>query len=200
MNCALGAKDMRPHIEELSTIAPIFVSCYPNAGLPNALGGYDETPESMAAQLRDFAENGWINIIGGCCGTTPDTIRAIASSVADLKPRVPSRPEPHLRLSGLEPLTVTPESNLIVVGERTNVTGSPKFSQLIKAGDLEGALSVAKQQIEGGANILDVNMDEALLDSERVIAQFLDLLASEPDISRVPIMIDSSKWTVLEAG
>ncbi len=200
MNCALGAAEMRPHIEELATIAPIFLSCYPNAGLPNALGAYDETPYSMSALLRDFAAQGWINLIGGCCGTTPDHIRAIAETVRDLKPRVPSRPEPHLRLSGLEALTVRPDSNFIMVGERTNVTGSPKFSQLVKAGDLEGALAIARQQIDGGANILDINMDEGLLDSERIMAEFLDLIGSEPEISRVPIMIDSSKWTVLEAG
>jgi 5-methyltetrahydrofolate--homocysteine methyltransferase len=200
MNCALGAAEMRPHIEELSSIAPIFLSCYPNAGLPNALGAYDETPGSMSALLRDFAEQGWINIIGGCCGTTPDHIRAISELVSDLTPRVPPVIEPHLRLSGLEPLTVRPDSNFIMVGERTNVTGSPKFAQLIKGGDLEAALTVARQQILGGANILDVNMDEGLLDSEKMMADFLDLIASEPEISRVPLMIDSSKWTVLEAG
>ena len=200
INCALGAKEMRPHIEELSAIAPAFISCYPNAGLPNELGGYDETPGSMSALLRDFAGNGWINLIGGCCGTTPDHIRAIAGVVKTLPPRVPAKPEPFLRLSGLEPLTVRPESNFIMVGERTNITGSPKFAQLIKAGDLEGALAIARQQIEGGANILDINMDEGLLDSEKVMADFLNLVAAEPDISRVPIMIDSSKWSVLETG
>jgi 5-methyltetrahydrofolate--homocysteine methyltransferase len=200
INCALGAKEMRPYIEELARIAPVYISCYPNAGLPNALGEYDETPGSMSALLRDFAENNWLNIVGGCCGTTPDHIRAIAKVVSDLPPRVPPSIEKHLRLSGLEPLTVTPDSNFIVVGERTNVTGSPKFAQLVKAGDLEAALAVARQQIEGGANILDVNMDEGLLDSEKVMTQFLNLVASEPEISRVPIMIDSSKWSVIEAG
>jgi 5-methyltetrahydrofolate--homocysteine methyltransferase len=200
INCALGAKEMRPHIEELARVAPVFISCYPNAGLPNALGEYDETPASMAALLRDFAENNWLNVVGGCCGTTPDHIRAIANVVRDLKPRVPQPVEKHLRLSGLEPLTVTPQSNFIVVGERTNITGSPKFAQLIKAGDLEAALAVARQQIEGGANILDVNMDEGLLDSEKVMTEFLHLVASEPEIARIPIMIDSSKWSVLEAG
>jgi 5-methyltetrahydrofolate--homocysteine methyltransferase len=203
INCALGAKEMRPHMEELARIAPIFISCYPNAGLPNALGEYDETPHSMSALLRDFAENNWLNMVGGCCGTTPDHIRAIAAVVKDLPPRVPPKIEQHLRLSGLEPLTVRTDSigsNFIMVGERTNITGSPKFAQLIKAGDLEGALAIAKQQIDGGANILDVNMDEGLLDSEKVMTEFLNLLASEPDISRVPLMIDSSKWSVIEAG
>jgi 5-methyltetrahydrofolate--homocysteine methyltransferase len=200
INCALGAEEMRAHVEELSKLAPIFISCYPNAGLPNALGGYDETPDMMASVLRDFAANGWLNIVGGCCGTGFEHIRLIAETVATLPARVPVTVEPHLRLSGLEALTVTSDSNLIVVGERTNVTGSPKFAQLIKAGDLDAALTVAKQQINGGANILDVNMDEGLLDSEQVMHDFLNLIASEPDISRVPIMVDSSKWTVLEAG
>jgi 5-methyltetrahydrofolate--homocysteine methyltransferase len=227
LNCALGAAEMRPHVEELARIAPVFLSCYPNAGLPNALGGYDETPNSMATLLRDFAENNWLNIVGGCCGTTPDHIRAIGEVVCDLPARVPPSVETHLRLSGLEPLTigsavipsasegsqVTPVveeiprvarddggAGFIMVGERTNVTGSPKFAQFIKANDLEGALAVAKQQIDGGANILDVNMDEGLLDSEKVMTEFLHLVASEPDIARVPLMIDSSKWTVLEAG
>jgi 5-methyltetrahydrofolate--homocysteine methyltransferase len=229
INCALGAKEMRPHVEELARVAPVYISCYPNAGLPNALGEYDETPESMSALLRDFAENNWLNIVGGCCGTTPDHIRAIAEVVKDLPPRVRPSIEKHLRLSGLEPLTVhrgsvipSPEdgeespadlqeilrsaqdgaagAGFIMVGERTNITGSPKFAQLIKANDLDGALAIAKQQIDGGANILDVNMDEGLLDSEKVMSEFLHLIASEPDIARVPTMIDSSKWTVLEAG
>jgi 5-methyltetrahydrofolate--homocysteine methyltransferase len=214
LNCALGPKEMRPHIDEISSLAPIFVTCYPNAGLPNALGGYDETPDSMAALLRDFAANGWLNIVGGCCGTTPDHIRAIAAAVRDLDPRVPPPARKHLRLSGLEPLTVIPSgaegeeprqgdvagARFYMVGERTNITGSPKFAQLIKAGDLEGALAIARQQIEGGANIIDINMDEGLLDSEKVMTDFLNLVASEPDIARVPIMIDSSKWSVLEAG
>jgi len=204
INCALGAKEMRPHIEELASIAPVYLSCYPNAGLPNALGEYDQTPEEMAALLHEYAGNNWINIVGGCCGTTPDFVRAIAEAVKSFPPRKPptveNNAEKHLRLSGLEALTVTPESNFIMVGERTNVTGSPKFAQLIKAGDIEPALAIAKQQIDGGANILDVNMDEGLLDSEKVMTHFLHLVASEPDIARVPIMIDSSKWSVLEAG
>jgi 5-methyltetrahydrofolate--homocysteine methyltransferase len=200
INCALGAEDMRPHVEELSSLAPVFLSCYPNAGLPNALGGYDETPEMMAATLRDYAENGWLNLVGGCCGTGPDHIRLIAETVATLPPRVPPHPPQYLRLSGLEPLTVRPDSNFLMVGERTNVTGSPKFAKLIKENDLDGGLKIAKQQIDGGANILDVNMDEGLLDSEKVMTDFLNLLASEPDISKVPIMVDSSKWSVIEAG
>jgi 5-methyltetrahydrofolate--homocysteine methyltransferase len=200
INCALGAEEMRPHVEELSKLAPIYLSCYPNAGLPNALGGYDETPDMMAEVLRDFAANGWLNIVGGCCGTGFEHVRRMAEIVAILPPRVPATIEPHLRLSGLEPLTITPESNFIIVGERTNVTGSPKFAQLIKAGNLDAALRVAKQQIEGGANILDVNMDEGLLDSEKIMSEFLNLIASEPDISRVPIMVDSSKWSVIESG
>ncbi len=229
INCALGAEDMRPHVEELSSLAPVFLSCYPNAGLPNALGGYDETPEMMAATLRDYAENGWLNLVGGCCGTGPDHIRLIAETVATLPPRVPPVIEPALRLSGLEPLTVRPNvilsredgegsrstqpeilrsaqddggagSQFLMVGERTNVTGSPKFAKLIKENDLDGGLKIAKQQIDGGANILDVNMDEGLLDSEKVMTDFLNLLASEPDISKVPIMVDSSKWSVIEAG
>ena len=200
INCALGAEDMRPHVEELSSIAPLFLSCYPNAGLPNALGGYDETPEMMAAVLRDYAENGWLNLVGGCCGTGPEHIRIIAETVATLPPRVPPERPQYLRLSGLEPLTVRPDSNFIMVGERTNVTGSPKFAKLVKEGDLDGGLKIAKQQIDGGANILDVNMDEGLLDSEQVMTDFINLLAAEPDIAKVPIMVDSSKWSVIEAG
>ncbi|MFA6958283.1 MAG: methionine synthase [Thermoanaerobaculia bacterium] len=200
INCALGAEEMRPHVEELSRIAGCFVVCYPNAGLPNELGGYDETPAQMAATLLDYAREGWVNIVGGCCGTGPDHIRAIAQAVEGLPPRVPSTPERFTRLSGLEPLTIRPESNFIVIGERTNVTGSPKFASLVKKGDFEGALEVARQQVDGGANILDVCMDEGMLDSEDAITRFLHLIASEPDISRIPIMVDSSKWSVLEAG
>ncbi|MBM4124831.1 MAG: methionine synthase, partial [Nitrospira sp.] len=200
INCALGAKEMRPYIEELASIAPVYISCYPNAGLPNAFGGFDETPDIMGEDLRDFASNGWLNIVGGCCGTTPAHIKAIAEAVRDLPPHVPAAPEPYTRLSGLEPLTIRPESNFINIGERTNVTGSPAFAKLILSGDYEGALSVARQQVEGGAQIIDVNMDEGLLDSVQAMTTFLHLIASEPDISRVPIMIDSSKWSVIEAG
>ncbi|HEV8434697.1 MAG TPA: homocysteine S-methyltransferase family protein, partial [Thermoanaerobaculia bacterium] len=184
INCALGAAEMRPHIEELASLAPCYISCYPNAGLPNALGEYDQTPAQMAELLREYASNNWINLIGGCCGTTPDYIRDIANAVQSFPPRVPPQIEPHLRLSGLEPLVVRDDSNFIMVGERTNVTGSPKFAQLVKAGELEPALAIARQQIDGGANILDVNMDEGLLDSEKVMAEFLNLVGSEPEIAR----------------
>ena len=200
INCALGAKQMRPYIEELSNIAPAFVSCYPNAGLPNAFGGFDETPDIMAADLRDFAENGWLNMVGGCCGSTPDHIRAIANAVREIKPRVPPSVEPFTRFSGLEPLTLRHDTNFVNVGERTNVTGSPKFAKLILSGNFEEALSVARQQVEGGAQIIDVNMDEGMLDSEESMVTFLNLIASEPEIARVPIMIDSSKWSVIETG
>ncbi|MGH9728514.1 MAG: methionine synthase [Candidatus Acidiferrales bacterium] len=200
INCALGARQMRPYIEELSRVAPIYISCYPNAGLPNAFGGFDETPETMATDLRDFAANGWLNIAGGCCGTTPAHIRAIAAAVKDLKPHALSRPARYTRFSGLEPLVIRPDTNFVNIGERTNVTGSPKFSKLILNGKLEEALAIARQQVEGGAQIIDVNMDEAMLDSEQAMTTFLHYIASEPEISRVPIMIDSSKWSVIEAG
>ena len=200
INCALGAPEMRPYIEELSRVAPIFISCYPNAGLPNAFGGFDETPVKMAGDLRDFAQNGWLNIVGGCCGTTPDHIRAIAEAVHGLPPHVLSTPERYTRLSGLEPMVMRPDSNFVNIGERTNVTGSPKFSKLILNGQFEEALAIAKQQVDGGAQIIDVNMDEAMLDSEQAMTTFLHYIASEPDIARVPVMVDSSKWTVLEAG
>jgi 5-methyltetrahydrofolate--homocysteine methyltransferase len=200
INCALGAKQMRPFVEELSRVAPVYFSCYPNAGLPNAFGGFDETPEIMSADLHDFAASGWVNLVGGCCGTTPAHIRAIGEAVRGLKPREIPAPEPFTRLSGMEPLTIRPDTNFVNVGERTNVTGSPKFSKLILAGAYEDALAVARQQVEGGAQILDVNMDEGLLDSERAMVRFLNLVAAEPDIARIPVMVDSSKWSVLEAG
>ena len=200
INCALGAKQMRPYIEELSKRAPVYISCHPNAGLPNAFGGFDETPERMAADLREFAGNGWLNIVGGCCGSTPEHIAVIAEAVRDLPPHTVVEPDHATRLSGLEPLTIRPELNFVNVGERTNVTGSPKFARLIREDQFEEALAVARQQVEGGAQLIDVNMDEALLDSENAMARFLNLIASEPDICRVPIMIDSSKWSVIEAG
>ncbi len=200
INCALGAKQMRPYIEELSKLAPVYISCHPNAGLPNAFGGFDETPELMAEDLREFAGNGWLNIVGGCCGSTPEHIAAIAQAVHDLPPHVVVEPDHATRLSGLEPLTIRPELNFVNVGERTNVTGSPKFARLIREDQFEEALAVARQQVEGGAQLIDVNMDEALLDSENAMARFLHLIASEPDICRVPVMIDSSKWSVIEAG
>ena len=200
INCALGAKQMRPYVEELSHLAPVHISCHPNAGLPNAFGGFDETPESMSADLHDFASNGWLNIAGGCCGSTPPHIQAIAEKLRGVKPHVLSKPERYTRFSGLEPLVVRPDSRFINIGERTNVTGSPKFSKLILAGELEAALSVARQQVENGAQIIDINMDEAMLDSEQAMTTFLHHVAAEPDIARVPIMIDSSNWKVIEAG
>ena len=200
INCALGAAEMRPYIEELSTISDCYISCYPNAGLPNAFGGYDQSAAEMAALVADFASEGWINVVGGCCGSTPEHIAAIAEAVRPHPPRKPATPPPATHLSGLEALTITKGSSFMMVGERTNVTGSPRFSKLIIAGDYEAALSVARQQVESGANILDVNVDEGMLDSEAVMVTFLNLLAADPEISRVPIMIDSSKWSVLEKG
>jgi 5-methyltetrahydrofolate--homocysteine methyltransferase len=199
-NCALGAKEMRPHIEELSDKAGCYISAYPNAGLPNEFGAYDELPHETAHFVEDFIEHGYVNIVGGCCGTTPEHIACIAAKAKNVSPRKIPAVEPHLRLSGLEPVTITPESIFVNIGERTNITGSPKFSKLILSGDYEGALTVARQQVEGGAQIIDVNMDEGMLDSEAAMVKFLNLIASEPDISRLPIMIDSSKWTVIEEG
>ena len=200
INCALGAKEMRPYVEELSRIAPVLLSAYPNAGLPNAFGGFDETPESMAKDLRAFAEAGWVNFVGGCCGTNPNHIRAIAEAVKGLPPRAVPAVERLTRLSGLEPLTIRPDSNFIVVGERTNVTGSPKFAKLVAANDYEAALGVARQQVDGGANVLDVCMDEGMLDSVAAMTRFLNLLSADPDIAKLPVMIDSSRWEVIEAG
>jgi 5-methyltetrahydrofolate--homocysteine methyltransferase len=232
LNCALGPGEMEPYIEELAHGSSLYTSAYPNAGLPDPLSptGFPETPESLAPQLQKWAQNGWLNIVGGCCGTTPDHIRAIAEAVRECPPRkvipvIPSKvEEPRgeafgiatrdpstslrfaqddrqvLQLSGLEPLNITPEMGFVVVGERTNITGSPRFSKLILAGDFEAALAVARQQVKGGANILDVNMDEGMIDSEASMTRFLNLIGSEPEISRVPIMIDSSKWSVIEAG
>jgi 5-methyltetrahydrofolate--homocysteine methyltransferase len=213
LNCALGPGEMEPYIEELAHGSSLYTSAYPNAGLPDPLSptGFPETPESLAPQLQKWARNGWLNIVGGCCGTTPDHVRAIADAVRDCAPRkMWERPQrrddrdtevpPTLQLSGLEPLNITPEMGFVVVGERTNITGSPRFSKLILAGDFEAALTVARQQVKGGANILDVNMDEGMIDSEASMTRFLNLIGSEPEISRVPIMIDSSKWSVIEAG
>ncbi|HMG05553.1 MAG TPA: homocysteine S-methyltransferase family protein, partial [Chthoniobacterales bacterium] len=230
LNCALGPGEMEPYIEELAHGTSLYTSAYPNAGLPDPLSptGFPETPESLAPQLGKWARNGWLNIVGGCCGTTPDHIRAIADAVRDHAPRTvvisSALEEPRdeslkastrdpstslrsaqddrqiLQLSGLEPLNITPEMGFVVVGERTNITGSPRFSKLILAGDFEAALAVARQQVKGGANILDVNMDEGMIDSEASMTRFLHLIGSEPEIARVPIMIDSSKWSVIEAG
>jgi 5-methyltetrahydrofolate--homocysteine methyltransferase len=202
LNCALGAKLMRPYIEELARVADTFVHAYPNAGLPNPLSetGYDERPDQTSAFLREFADSGFVNLVGGCCGTTPEHIAAIVQAVAGRKPRdVPALPR-KLRLAGLEPLNVGDDSLFVNVGERTNVTGSKAFARLILAGNYAEALSVARQQVENGAQVIDVNMDEAMLDSEKAMTTFLNLLAAEPDIARVPVMIDSSKWSVIEAG
>lgn len=200
LNCALGAKEMRPHLEALSKVATCFVSAYPNAGLPNEFGEYDQGAEEMSQYIRDFASNNFVNFIGGCCGTTPDHIAAMVKGVEGVKPREVATPTPYSQLSGLEPLVIRPDTNFVNVGERTNVTGSRKFARLIKEGDLAEALSVAQHQVEGGAQIIDVNMDEGLLDSEQAMQDFLNLVMAEPDIAKLPIMIDSSKWSVIEAG
>ncbi len=201
INCALGARDMRAYVAELARLADTFVSCYPNAGLPNAFGQYDEQPRDTASVLRRFALDGLVNIVGGCCGTTPEHIRAIAEAIDGLEPR--EAPEPDRRLThyaGLEALTIRPDSNFQMIGERTNVAGSARFRRLITSGDFTQAADVALEQVRGGANILDVNMDEGLLDSEQAMTTFLNLIATEPEIARLPIMIDSSKWSVIEAG
>ncbi|MBI5852726.1 MAG: methionine synthase [Planctomycetes bacterium] len=200
LNCALGAAEMRPYLEELAGIAPTWVTCYPNAGLPNAFGEYDETPETTARLLREFADAGFVNLIGGCCGTTPDHVRAIAAAVAGVRPRARVADDGLAHFAGLERLTLRPETSFVMIGERTNVTGSRKFAKLILAGDYQSALQVALDQVRNGANILDVNMDEGLLDSEQAMRTFLDLIATEPEVARIPIMIDSSKWSVIEAG
>jgi len=200
LNCALGAKEMRAHIAELARVADTLVCAYPNAGLPNEFGLYDESPEYMAELLGEFASAGLVNIVGGCCGTTPEHIGAIARAVDGTAPRAIPTPPRHLRLSGLEAFTLTPEIPFVNVGERTNVTGSAKFRKLITAGDFSGALAVARDQVENGAQVIDVNMDEGLLDSEAAMTTFLHLVASEPDIARVPVMADSSKFKVIEAG
>ena len=200
VNCALGPEAMRPYVEELAGLAPVYTSCYPNAGLPNEFGGFDETPEQVAAVLGEFAAQGWLNIAGGCCGTTPEHIHAIGRAIEGRDPRRPVLPRTLSRYSGLEPLTIRPESNFILVGERTNITGSQRFARLIRKGDYEAACEVARQQVEGGANILDVNMDEGLLDSQAAMTAFLNRIATEPDIARIPVMIDSSDFRVIEAG
>ena len=200
LNCALGSKQIRPYIQDLSNIVDTNILVYPNAGLPNEFGGYDETPDEMSGYLEEFAKSKLVNIIGGCCGTTPDHILEFNRKVKGLKPREIPAIKPFTRLSGLEPLTIRPETNFINIGERTNVTGSIRFKNLIKNCEYEEALSVAKEQVENGAQIIDINMDEGLINSEEVMEQFLRLIASEPDICRVPIMIDSSKWSVIERG
>ncbi|HMQ42114.1 MAG TPA: methionine synthase [Paracoccus sp. (in: a-proteobacteria)] len=200
LNCALGAEAMRPHLAEISDVADTLVCAYPNAGLPNEMGAYDETPAQMAAQVAEFAREGLVNIVGGCCGSTPEHIRAIAEAVAGIAPREIPEIAPALRLSGLEPFTKTADIPFVNVGERTNVTGSARFRKLITNGDFAAALDVARDQVENGAQIIDINMDEGLIDSEKAMVDYLNLIASEPDIARVPIMVDSSKWEVIEAG
>ena len=200
LNCALGAREMRPYVAELSRIAGCFVSAYPNAGLPNAFGEYDEAPAETAGVLAEFADAGFLNVVGGCCGTTPAHIAAIAATMESRRPRRPAEVAPALRLSGLEPLHIDEASLFVNVGERTNITGSARFRNLIRASDYDTALSVAKQQVEAGAQVIDVNMDEGMIDGVAAMDRFLKLVASEPDISRVPVMVDSSKWEVIEAG
>ncbi len=200
LNCALGSKELRQYIEELSGIAETHVSAYPNAGLPNEFGEYDESPEYMAAEIGEWAANGWLNIVGGCCGTTPEHIKAMADAVSGHPPREVPELAPKLRLSGLEPLNIGPDSLFVNVGERTNVTGSARFKDLILNADYDTALEVAAEQVENGAQIIDVNMDEGMLEGEEAMVDFLNLTAAEPDISRVPVMIDSSKWSIVEAG
>jgi 5-methyltetrahydrofolate--homocysteine methyltransferase len=202
LNCSLGPKEMRPFLAELSGLASVPIICYPNAGLPDPLSptGFPETAESMAPKLRDWAENGWLNIVGGCCGTTPEHIRRIAEAVKGIAPRVIPRREPLMRLAGTQPFTLRADTNFVNVGERTNVTGSPAFAKLIKAGDFEAALTVAQQQVDNGAQIIDVNFDEGMIDGAQAMTHFLNLIQGEPNINRVPLMIDSSKWEVIEAG
>lgn len=200
LNCALGPKQMRPYLEELSKIANCHISLYPNAGLPNEFGGYDESPSRMSDILKDYAESGFLNLVGGCCGTTPEHISAIAKAVEGIAPRKMPKVDTLTRLSGLEPLIFTAETNFVNIGERTNVAGSRKFKRLITEEKYEEAIDIARRQVEGGAQIIDINMDEALLDGEKSMTEFLNHIAAEPDISKVPIMIDSSKWSVIEAG
>lgn len=200
LNCALGAMEMRPYLQELAKKANFYISAHPNAGLPNQFGQYDETPEQMTPHIHQFAKEGLVNIVGGCCGTTPEHIRRFAEAIKSEKPRPKPKPEPVTRLSGLEALYITPQSNFINIGERTNVAGSKKFARLIKEEKYEEAIAIARQQVENGANIIDVNMDDAMIDAEKAMVRFLNLLMAEPDIAKVPIMVDSSKWEVLEAG
>ena len=200
LNCSLGPKQMRSHIEELARISNCYISLYPNAGLPNEFGGYDETPDTMSFVLSDYAKNGFFNIVGGCCGTTPEHIKAFAETIKNVTPRKPQKSKKYLRLSGMEPLIITDNSIFANIGERTNVAGSRMFARLIREEKYEEALVVAREQVEGGAQIIDVNMDDAMLNSEVSMTKFLNMISSEPDIAKLPIMIDSSKWSVLEAG
>ncbi len=200
LNCALGPKELRPYVAELARLAHVPTLVYPNAGLPNAFGGYDETPASMVRVMREFLEEGWVNVVGGCCGTTPEHIRAFAEAARGLAPRVPSARDTRPRFAGLEPLVIREDTNFVNVGERTNVTGSRRFARLVKGDDFEAAVEIAREQVQGGAQLIDVNFDEGLLDAEACMARFLDLIAAEPDVARVPVMIDSSDVRVLETG
>ena len=206
LNCALGPKQLRPHVEELSGLAPIYVACYPNAGMPNPLSetGFDLSADEMAPLMGEWAANGWLNLVGGCCGTTPEYVRAIAEAVRGCAPRVPDASggirSRYTQFSGFEPLTIRPDANFVMVGERTNVTGSPRFARCIKEGSYEEAIAIARQQVDNGANMIDINVDEGMLDSEAVMTRFVNLIVAEPEIARVPVMVDSSKWTVIEAG
>jgi 5-methyltetrahydrofolate--homocysteine methyltransferase len=200
LNCALGAKELRPYIAELAGACDTLVSAHPNAGLPNEFGGYDESPEQMAGMIEEFARAGLVNIVGGCCGTRPEHIAAFGRAISDVPPRrIPEKPK-YMRLSGLEPFTLTPDLNFINVGERTNITGSARFRKLIVANDYETALNVAREQVENGAQVIDINMDEGMIDGEAAMTRFVNMMAGEPDISKVPLMIDSSKWSVIQAG
>ncbi|MGI6048886.1 MAG: homocysteine S-methyltransferase family protein, partial [Petrimonas sp.] len=200
LNCSFGARDMKPYLKELERIAPFYVSAYPNAGLPNQLGEYDETPEKMASQIREFIDEELVNIIGGCCGTTPEHIALYTELIEGKIPRKPASKPEHLHLSGLEELKITPEINFVNIGERCNVAGSRKFLRLINEKNYDEALEIARKQVDDGAQVIDVNMDDGLLDGVQEMTNFLNLLASDPEVARVPIMIDSSKWEVLEAG
>jgi 5-methyltetrahydrofolate--homocysteine methyltransferase len=200
MNCALGPELMRPHLETLQQVSSRWISCHPNAGLPNEMGHYDLGPAAMARMIAEFAERGWVNIVGGCCGTTPEHISAMAAAIRGMKPHKRVTPEPYMRLSGTRPLTLRPDSNFLMIGERTNVTGSRKFARLVKEEKYEEAVEIARSQVDGGANIIDINMDEALLDGEAVMTKYLRLIAGEHDVGAVPVMVDSSKWSVIEAG
>src|ERR671934_1914318 len=200
VNCSLGATEMRPFVEALARVAPTYVSCHPNAGLPNEMGAHDEQPADTSRFLGEFATDGLVNLVGGCCGTTPDHVRAIVAATRGVAPRrVPERAR-ITAFSGLEPFAIFPDANFVLIGERTNVTGSARFRRLIEAGDFQGAVDVALQQVRGGANLLDVNMDADLLDSEQAMTTFLNLIATEPEVAVLPIVVDSSKWSVLEAG
>src|SRR6201988_1748960 len=200
VNCSLGATEMRPFVEDLSRVATTWVACHPNAGLPNEMGTHDEQPHDTSQFLGEFARDGLVNIVGGCCGTTPDHVRAIKAAVDGVAPRRIPSPPPLTRFSGWEPFTITPDTNFVMIGERTNVTGSARFRRMVESGNFQEALDVALEQVRGGANLIDINMDADLLDGEQGMTTFLNLVATAPEIARLPIMVDSSRWTVLEAG